>query len=195
LFFLSFFGPLLVVEAVVKQPLKQAEGKGTMDELEQLASSRLCGRLHAHLKALVEDSGGTYLCAPRKSYERCVQKVKQEYLGDYSKLLDLERATGLFEQAEDMLRCLQNVRGEHNSSSFLTSSPSSSAISIRVLRCKDRVNKPLPSGYRDILINLCDVESGFVMELQLNFHKIAQIKSQSHRFYELIRIMDLKWAP
>jgi len=60
-----------------------------------------------------------------------------------------------------------------------------------VLRCKDRLNSPLSSGYRDILLNVYDVESGFVAELQLNFMKIAQIK---HRFYKLIRVMDIKWA-
>jgi len=90
------------------------------------------------------------------------------------------------------------------SPSSSSSSPSSSAASssvappprvlLRVLRCKDRLNSPKSSGYRDILLNVCDVESGFVAELQLNFVKIAQINCQSHRFYELIRVMDIKWA-
>jgi len=96
---------------VVRQPLKQREGKGSMEELQQLATATLCGRLHTYLKSLVEECGGTYLCAPRKSYERCMQKVEQECEGDYSRLLDVERATGLFEQAEDMLLCLRRVRG------------------------------------------------------------------------------------
>ena len=63
---------------------------------------------------------------------------------------------------------------------------------MRVLRCKDRLNCPLASGYRDILLNVREEQSGFVAELQLNFHKIAQIKSQSHRFYELMRVMKLR---
>jgi len=82
-----------------------------MEELEQLATAKLCGKLHAYLKSLVEECGGTYVSAIRKSYERCVQKVEQECDGDYSRLLDVERATGLFEQAEDMLLCLRRVRG------------------------------------------------------------------------------------
>jgi len=218
----------------------QREGKGSIEELKQLAEAG--ARLHSWLKAAVEECGGKYECAIRKSYERCVQKVEQEYEGDYSKLLDVERATGLFEQAKDMLLCLRRVSrgggegGEGHSlqgggeevkekresehmlqqSSSLSAamvvhlspvSPSVSASSsasssernsllppLRVLRCKDRLNSPLSSGYRDILLNVCDVESGFVAELQLNFVKIAQIKSQSHRFYELIRVMDIKWA-
>jgi len=172
---------------VVRQPLKQCEGKGTMEELQQLATATLCGRLHTYLKALVEECGGTYMCAPRKSYERCVQKVEQDCGGDYSRLLDVERATGLFEQAEDMLLCLRRLRegegdqgqGERkpqdppspssssvvvhvpSSSSvvspFLSSTPSPRALPpllLRVLRCKDRLNLPLLSGYRDILLNV-----------------------------------------
>jgi len=192
-----------------------------MEELQQLATATLCGRLHTYLKSLVEECGGTYMWTPRKSYERCVQKVEQDCEGDFSRLLDVERATGLFEQAEDMLLCLRRVSrgggqgegraGQESSSSVVVhvpssvDSPTSSSSSVtppsprgllpfRVLRCKDRLNSPLASGYRDILLNVCDVESGFVAELQLNFHKIAQIKSQSHRFYELIRVMDIKWA-
>jgi len=212
----------------------EREGRGSMEELEQLAKAG--ARLHSWLKTIVEECGGKYECAIRKAPERCVQKVEQEYEGDYSKLLDVERATGLFEQAEDMLLCLRKVRGgegqqgqreeadgdqgeskqrhiqqspSSSSSSAMvvhlspvsppvlsssSSSSSSSEFPLRVLRCKDRLNSSLSSGYRDILLNVCDVPSGFVAELQLNFVKIAQIKSQSHRFYELIRVMDIKWA-
>jgi len=182
----------------VRQPLEQCEGKGNMEELEQLAKGS--DRLHAQLKAMVEECGGKYECAIRKAYERCVQKVEQDYGGDYSKLLDLERATGLFEQAEDMLQCLQTLMGEdrgqneHKHSMTTDLLPPVAPLVLRVLRCKDRLNSPLSSGYRDILLNVYDVKSGFVVELQLNFVKIAQIKSQSHRFYELIRVMDIKWA-
>jgi len=75
---------------VVRQPLRQCEGKGNMEELEQLATATLCGKLYTYLKSLVEECGGTYMCAPRKSYERCVQEVEQECEGDYS-MLDVER--------------------------------------------------------------------------------------------------------
>jgi len=189
---------LCFLELKVRQPLQQHGGKGSMEELENLANAHLCARLHASLKAIVEECGGTYLCAPRKSSERCVQKVKQEYKKDYGKLLDLERATGLFEQADDMLRCVKRVQGEiaalgeavvlHTGQS---NSSSSSSSSVRVVRLKDRMNVPLGGGYRDLMLNVRDQESGFVAELQLNFHKIAQIKSQTHRFYELKRVMKL----
>jgi len=183
LFTTHVFPPNFLLPNLVRQPLKQHQGKGSMEELEGLA--RVSSRMHAILKALVEGCGGTYLCAPRKSYERCVQKVKDEYGGDYGKLLDLERATGLFDQPGDMLECLQRVMLAR------LDDPISSSVPLCVLRCKDRLNNPLASGYRDLLLNLCDAKSGFVMELQLNFHKITQIKSQTHRFYELTRVMKL----
>lgn len=85
-----------------------------------------------------------------------------------------------------MLQCLQRVQGGQ--------SHKAASGEVQVLRSKDRLNHPLASGYRDILLNVCDVQSGFVAELQLNFHQIAHIKSQTHRFYELARVMELQWA-
>jgi len=89
-----------------------------------------------------------------------------------------------------MLLCLQRVRGGGQGEGQSSATLPPPRVLLRVQRCKDRLNSPLSSGYRDV----CDVESDFVAELQLNFVKIAQIKSQSHRFYELIRVMDIKWA-
>lgn len=156
----------LTYELVARQPLKQREGKGTPEELEQLAS-RGCGSLHRQLKAIVVDCGGTYIRAPRLSRERYMPWVEQECKGDYSLLLDLERATGLFEQTEGMLQCLQRV-----------------STSLRVLRCQDRVN----TGKRDILLNVCEV-TGFVAELKLGFLKMDELSTQTHRFDEVMRMV------
>ena len=40
--------------------------------------------------------------------------------------------------------------------------------SVTVLRSKDRVFKPLPSGYRDVLLNITIEGCDMVMELQLH---------------------------
>ena len=69
-----------------------------------------------------------------------MQKVEQEYEGDYSKLLDLERATGLFEQSEDVLHCLQRMaRGARQAeeSKLVLHLPSSSSSS-RVARVESK---------------------------------------------------------
>jgi len=183
---------------LVRQPLQQCDGKGSIEELVSLAPPGLCDRLHSQLEALVTEWGGTYLRADRKSLQdRSLQKIERDYKGDFSKLLDLERATGLFEEAEGMLRCLQKVSSSSSSSSFsssFSSFSSSSSSSLQLLRCKDRLNSPQESGYRDILLNVGDKQSGFVMELQLNFVKIAELKPHEHRFFELVRVMQLPWA-
>jgi len=156
----------------VRQPLLQNQGKGSMEELEALCSPAHGKRLHAVLRAIVEACGGKYLCGPRKSRDRCVQKVEDEYKGDYSKLMDLERATALFDDAEGMLHGLQQVIGGQEEEK-------GDGPKLTLVRCKDRLNSPLKSGYRDILLNFCDQKSGFVLELQLNFHKIAEIKGRA----------------
>lgn len=155
----------------VVQPLQSV----SMEALSALANAG-GSRLHSELKALIEKYGGKYVGASRKSEHRSVQKVQHECGGDYRKLLDLERCTGLFEDAQEMLACLTQLSARHR---------------LQLVRLKDRLNTPLKSGYRDALMNVCDMQSGFIGEVQLNFGEIAQIKSQTHRFYEMVRVMEL----
>ena len=44
-----------------------------------------------------------------------------------------------------------------------------------VLRAKDRVTTPLPSGYRDVLLNVTVPGCPVVVELQLHFHQIHEL--------------------
>jgi serine/threonine-protein kinase len=155
--------------SAVHQPL-------AANSLECLAAlaQQAAGRLHQVMRRVVEEHNGKYLQALTKSNHRVVQKVREEYGGKFNRLLDLERATGLFNLATDVGDCLSALSAE---------------AEVEVARCKDRLNVGLASGYRDVLLNVRDRDSGFVCELQLNFHKIAEIKSQTHRFYEMLRVM------
>ena len=47
---------------------------------------------------------------------------------------------------------------------------------VTVLRVKDRVTKPLTSGYRDVLLNVCVKGCNLVAELQLHFEDVIAIK-------------------
>ena len=116
-----------------------------MEELEKLASAEFCQRLHATMRSMVEACGGTYLRADRKSRGRCAQKVTKDYGGDYSKLLDVERATGLFKDSNSMLKCLQLFRDRNQEQG-------QEQFWVGLLRCKDRLNSPLESGY--LLLNV-----------------------------------------
>jgi len=165
----------------VRQPLKQLQRKGSLSSWPTVVR----GRLHARLKLLVEECGGSYV---NKSPTRCVQKVEQEYDGDYSKLLDLERATGLFEQPGDMLRCLQRVQADNQ---FQEPTRPATTASGALQGPPEQASGERLQGRAFERVRCA---AGFVAELQLNFNKIAQINSQTHRFYEPIRIMDIKWA-
>ena len=52
---------------------------------------------------------------------------------------------------------------------------------IQVVRVKDRINEPLDSGYRDVLLNLKVAGSDMVMELQLHLRDIVELKEIGHR--------------
>ena len=56
-----------------------------------------------------------------------------------------------------------------------------------IVRAKDRFNKPLDSGYRDMLLNLTLNGSKHVGELQLHLRDIIDIKEAAHRTYALMR--------
>jgi len=142
-------------------------------ELETLAD-KAAKPFHTAMRSLVEHCGGTYVEGPRKKLDRTRQKVEEELQGDYSRMLDLERGTGLFRGPSDFERCLTE----------LTAHPR-----YEMVRIKDRLTTSLESGYRDVLLNVRDREWHFIFELQLNFDKMAAMKSQTHRFYELSRVM------
>jgi hypothetical protein len=102
--------------------------------------------------------------------------VGTDYDGDFTRLLDFERGTGSSESAEFFHDCLLEFQ---RSQVF------------EIVRLKDRLNSPLESGYRDVLLNVRDNNSAFVVELQLVLTKMADLKSQVHRFYELSRQLQL----
>ena len=57
----------------------------------------------------------------------------------------------------------------------------------RVVRLKDRVSVPLANGYRDVLLNVRVPNCPLVVELQLHFTEIHEIKPMAHRVYKLLR--------
>ena len=58
---------------------------------------------------------------------------------------------------------------------------------IQVVRVKERFTLPLPSGYRDILLNVKIKGSDFVAELQLHLKDIIAHKKETHKIYDLMR--------
>lgn len=58
---------------------------------------------------------------------------------------------------------------------------------IVVLRFKERFSVPLPSGYRDILMNVTIAGCALVLELQLHLQDIVRYKKEAHKIYDLAR--------
>ena len=58
---------------------------------------------------------------------------------------------------------------------------------IEVIRGKDRINNPVPSGYRDFLLNVRVRGCTHVGELQLHLKPICDVKPMGHRTYTLLR--------
>ena len=127
------------------------------------------------LKGLVQDAGGSYVWGPRKKEGRIREKAEKEYGGDVARVVDVERATGVFDSVDDLSLAITRLKR------------ASRRGDITILRCKDHFGHPFDTGYRDLQFN---VElDGFVGELQLNLRKIIDVKKQAHAAYEVERVL------
>jgi hypothetical protein len=149
---------------------KQQSHVNTVGALCSQAEAAFEGAM-ASMRAFVEGCGGTFLAGPLKSAARIQAKVDSDYHGDCSHVVDVVRGSGLFEQAAAMQKALREA-----------------IRYLDMVRAKDRLNHPLPAGYRDVLLN---VRFGdHVCELQLHVKAIHDHKELAHRAYELQRAME-----
>lgn len=92
---------------------------------------------------------------PVKALKRVLAKSTADYDGDVRRVVDTVRSSAYFSSIPAMIRAVDKLLG-------------AGACVPQVLRTKDRIQKPLPSGYRDVLINLeCPNTDGLVVELQV----------------------------
>ncbi|KAH8087639.1 phage minor structural protein [Aureococcus anophagefferens] len=132
----------------------------TVEALVTLASER-AEAMHAALEQPVKESGGAYFQGPRKGTLRIKEKAEADYGGDVARVVDVERATGVYGTANDFNAAISKLR------------TAARGEELRILRCKDNLRGGT-SGYRDVKLNV-DVD-GFVGELQLTFQSIKEIK-------------------
>ena len=90
--------------------------------------------------------------APCSPYPRHEQAHK-DYKGEFLKVVDIIRSSAVFHSFDDLSRAIValNTPG-----------------AVQVVRLKDRITTPLPSGYRDSLLNITVEGCDMVMELQLH---------------------------
>jgi hypothetical protein len=135
--------------------------------------------LHAALRQPILKGGGAYHPGPRKKAQRSVEKARSDYGGDVARVVDVERATGVFDSLDALNSTLLLLHG-------LTSK---GQLSIR--RCKDAFfAHKHPSGYRDVKLFVEVSGTGFIGELQLNLRRILQIKDVAHKIYNVERALE-----
>ena len=62
------------------------------------------------LKGLVQDAGGSYVWGPRKKEGRIREKAEKEYGGDVARVVDVERATGIFDSVDDLSLAITRLK-------------------------------------------------------------------------------------
>ena len=93
-----------------KPPPRCALPEGaTVDELEELASER-AEAMHAALEQPVKESGGAYFQGPRKGTLRIKEKAEADYGGDVARVVDVERATGVYGTADEFNAAISKLR-------------------------------------------------------------------------------------
>ena len=78
------------------------------------------------------------------------------------KVVDIVRSSAVFHSLVDYNRALEALRA-----------PADGVVTI--VRSKDRVFNPLPSGYRDVLLNITVKGCDMIMELQLHLRDIIKL--------------------
>ena len=147
----------------------------SIDALIELASRH--GRLLLEsLAHVVQATGGEYSRGPRKAPHRIQQKAENDYGNELARVVDVERATGIFDSADDLSEAIAVLRGNVRRNRIL------------IRRCKDHFGGPIPPGYRDLQFNI--EREGFVGELQMNLRQIVAVKEKVHKVYEVVRWMD-----
>jgi hypothetical protein len=161
------------------QPPKCAIPDGSdVDVLIKMASEN-GEALHAALRPTIMKGGGAYHPGPRKKAQRIVEKARSDYDGDVSRVVDVERATGVFDSLDAL-----------NSTLLLLHRLATEGL-LSIRRCKDAffVHKQ-PSGYRDVKLFVEVSGTGFIGELQLNLRRILQIKDVAHKIYDVERALE-----
>ena len=133
--------------------------------------------LHKALRGPITNSGGAYLCGPQKKVDRITEKARADYNDDVARVVDVERATGVYDSLAELNHALTLLR------------EAADGGSLTIRRCKDGFfSNVLDSGYRDLKFNV--EVSGFVGELQLNLRQILQVKDHAHKVYDVDRAVD-----
>ncbi len=108
-----------------------------------------------------------------KSRERTLEKIIGEYGGDASKVLDIAGSKVKFERVDNLYDALDAFQKKY-----------------KILKFKDRIQTPLPTGYRDIIVNI-EMSNGHIVEFKLVLKEMDDIaEGIGHTLYEQYRSLE-----
>ncbi len=126
---------------------------------------------HNLMAQLQNDFGGELLeRQTMKRAERIIEKVNNDYGGDFSRVVDVWGGSLIFDNEQDLLNALEKLQQRGD-----------------VVRLKNKWANPDDTGYRDINANI-RLSNGVVVELQLHNRGVMNVKNEiGHSLYEFIR--------
>jgi len=185
-------GDMLAEYAPKKGPVQPPLSKGQpttsvayLMELVRHAKIAAETSLKDLMDTVVSSCGGVAYSPGTKSLERTIQKTKEKYNGNFSRLLDVGRGMVVFQDTSQLYRALK----------FITRLEKSGLL--QVVRAKDRFSPKWDAilysgGYRDVLLNLRWSDSGVIVELQLHLQPLLDIKNATgHENYEMARSLHV----
>jgi hypothetical protein len=112
-----------------------------------------------------------------KGEKRAKEKVEGQYGGDWSKLLDIVRATISVPTMGDVGKAVSDLKAQGIT---LAQQP------------KDRFSKPTKEGYRDLMM-IVKLPTGMVAELQIHVKAMTLAKTAGHHPFETTRTLEGKY--
>jgi hypothetical protein len=119
---------------------------------------------------------GMLFIAPLKGAARSREKVEADYGGDWSQLRDVVRCSVAVPTLDKLVEVMTALR--------------SNGLEL-AMQPKNRFAKPVPVGYRDLLMNV-KLPNGMIAEVQLHAKPMLKAKNEGHHWYEVQRTIEAK---
>ncbi|HEX6776988.1 MAG TPA: hypothetical protein VF099_02250 [Ktedonobacterales bacterium] len=149
---------------------------GDLDTLYQEAGPALA-ELTRFVNYVAKERGATAIIPELKGRERAEQKIAAQYDGDASRLLDIARATLVFDTMDQIN--LQQLEAD-----LQTVLPGSQIIYVN-----DRFAHPVPSGYRDMSLYI-RMPNGHIVSLRIQLAEMQRAAAAEHPLYVQRRTIE-----
>ncbi len=129
---------------------------------------------------LTDELPFTRLCvAPPKGHARAAEKIRDDYDGDASRLVDVNRCSIVVDEEQQLVAVASKLM---------------EGSLCEVVRLKNRFAEPLFNGYRDALysVRVSSGDTSHVCELQLHLAAVIAHKEKTHHYYEWRRRAETK---